>query len=142
MDLAIAFDSTGSRFDLTLSGYDLTTERGMRSAVVASLFSDRRAEPDDDIPDGTVDRRGWWADSKFGSRLWLLSREKELPATLQRAREYTVEALQWLIDDDVATTITVTAERIRRGAIAVRVTIIVADGGRFSDVFEIPAEVE
>jgi phage gp46-like protein len=92
-------------------------------AVVISLFTWRRAKPDDPV-DG--DRWGWWGDGlgdlpndRIGSRLWLLSREKLTQSVLNRARGYAEEALQWLLDDGVATRVTVTTERqgINEGAL-------------------------
>lgn len=84
-------------------------------AAVISLFTWRRANRDDKV-DGA--RWGWWGDGlddqpndRIGSRLWLLAREKLTQQTLNRAREYAEEALQWFLDDRVATRITVTAER-------------------------------
>lgn len=120
--------------DLVLSGYDLAKDDGLRTAVIISLFTDRRAEADDEIPDGSDDRRGWWAGSS-GSRLWLLARAKEMPDTLARARTYAIEALQWLVDDGVATAVEVTAEWVRRGVLGLRVSINLADRNRFEDVF-------
>ncbi|MEG2173151.1 MAG: phage GP46 family protein, partial [Desulfovibrionaceae bacterium] len=35
---------------------------GLTRAVVISLFSDARALTDDILPDGSVSRRGFWAD--------------------------------------------------------------------------------
>ena len=85
-------------------------------AVIISLFTWRRANPDDELPG--QDRMGWWGDTfpteqndKIGSRLWLLTREKLTNQTLVRAQEYAKEALQWMLDDGVATRIDVVAER-------------------------------
>lgn len=125
--------------DLVLNSYDLATEDGLRTAVIISLFSDRRAEADDEIPDGSDDRRGWWSDV-LGSRLWLLARAKEMPNTLARARAYAIEALQWLIDDGVATAVEVTAEWAQRGVLALGVVITLADRDRFDDVFNYALE--
>lgn len=86
-------------------GGDLQTGDDLITAVLISLFTDRIANEDDEIPDGTDDPRGWWADAgeryPIGSRLWLLSREKQTSDTAMRARDYIVESLQWLIDDGV-----------------------------------------
>jgi phage gp46-like protein len=85
-------------------------------AVIISLFTWRRANPDDDLP-GDL-KQGWWGDNfppvpndRIGSRLWLLSRAKLLPETVARAKEYAEEALRWLIDDGVASRVEVEAER-------------------------------
>ena len=108
-DIRLEWSAGEIRADLTLdqatglydTGHDLVT------ALVVSLFSDRLADPDDVIPDGGRDRRGWWGDADavaiwgagadmIGSRLWLLSREKRVPATLVRAEIYVREAIAWM----------------------------------------------
>lgn len=143
-DLALRLiDNSPARtpaIDLVVDGYDLATEDGLRSAVISSLFTDRRAEPDDEIPDGSSDRRGWWPDPTMGSRLWLLARAKETPDTLARARTYTIEALQWLVDDGVATAVDVTAEWTRRGVLGLHIAITLADRSRYDGVFNYALE--
>lgn len=68
-------------------------------AVVISLFTWRRAEPDDnaDVP------MGWWGDTwpavqndRYGSRLWLLQRSKLTNQLVQTVRGYIRECLQWM----------------------------------------------
>ncbi|KOQ71544.1 phage GP46 family protein [Stenotrophomonas maltophilia] len=95
----------------------LAAEDGLQTAVIISLFTDRRAGDDDQLPDGSADRRGWWGDSyadddgdQIGSRLWLLGRSKATPDVLQQAQQYAKEALQWLIRDDVVSKVSVSAE--------------------------------
>ncbi len=86
-------------------------------AVLSSLLTDRRAEPEDELPVDDGDRRGWWGDAygpdgpePFGSRLWLLHRRPANQATATLARLYAEEALAWLAADGLATAITVGAE--------------------------------
>lgn len=81
----------------------------LQTAVILSLFTDRQARTDDIIPDGTGDRRGWWGDPNFGSRLWLLDREKLPRNVAQRAKTYATEALQWLLDDRVVSSFDIVA---------------------------------
>ncbi len=109
---------------------EAVTDDSLKTAVIVSLFTDRRAEPDDEIPDGTEDRRGWWGDiypehdgDLIGSRLWLLDREKQLPSVLRRAETYAAEALQWLIDDGVAQTVDVSAKNPSDGVLALEIRI-------------------
>lgn len=116
--------------DFTIVANDLETDDGLETAVLVSLFTDRRAATDDAIPDGTDDRRGWWGDPTLptpndliGSRLWLLSREKQQQSVLDRAAEYAREALQWLLDDRVSDQIDVTAEIVRTGILGLLVVI-------------------
>ena len=86
-------------------------------AVVISLFTWRRADDNDDY-DQELGKKGWWGDSypqvirdKIGSKLWMLLRQKITDETIARAEEYSKQALEWLIDDGVVTSITVTVER-------------------------------
>lgn len=129
-DIKTVFIDLSHGADYALDGLGLTQDDGMETAVIISLFTDRRANADDSIPDGSNDLRGWWADSfnevehdKIGSRLWLLGREKQLPAVLVRAREYAMEALQWLVDDGVAESIEVVASNPRGGLLALTVSV-------------------
>jgi phage gp46-like protein len=116
--------------DFTIAANDLETDEGLETAVLVSLFTDRRAANDDSIPDGTDDRRGSWqdsfprvADDLAGSRLWLLGREKQQQSVLTRAVEYAREALQWMLDDRVSDRIDVTAEIVRTGVLGLLVVI-------------------
>lgn len=101
-------------------------------SVIISLFTWRRANVDDVLP-GT-DKYGWWGDTypqqpndKIGSRLWLLSRAKLTGETIEKAREYCEESLQWLIDDGVANGIIVQSERQGLDRLAVGITITRGD---------------
>jgi len=116
--------------DYTLDALGLIEDNGLDTAVILSLFTDRRAEVDNMLPGDSTDRRGWWADAyatipgdKFGSRLWLLSREKQLSAALTRAKEYAEESLQWLIDDSVVKSVHATATVVRTGVLGLVVEI-------------------
>lgn len=94
---------------------DLATGNELSTAVMLSLFTDRRANDDDVIPDGT-DPRGWWADAmdgqRIGSRLWLLENSRNLAETLLLAGEYAEEALRWLVDDGIAKSVKATTVAI------------------------------
>lgn len=112
-------------------------------AVMISLFTWRRANPDDELPDTSpgAQRMGWWADSfptvpndRIGSRLWLLSRAKLTAETLKRAREYAVEALQWLIDDGIAARVDVEVERQGLSTLALACRLYRADGRALADI--------
>lgn len=97
----------GTLFDLALEGGAFRAGSGLQTAVILSLFSDRRAGDDDELPDENY-RGGWWADGlnednhRLGSRLYLLRRSKATPETLRRARFYAEEALAWLVADGIA----------------------------------------
>lgn len=105
-----------------LSGSDIET------AVLISLFTDAAAGPDDIIPDGSGNPRGWWADATIGSKLWLLGRAKKTPQTLQLAIAYVRQALAWLTADGIAASVAVEAEWQAGGRLAGRVVVTRPDG--------------
>lgn len=119
--------------DWVQTGPVLLADDGLQTAVLLSLFTDRLAGVDDALPDAgdTVNRRGWWGDAyadiagdRIGSRLWLLAREKQTAAVLQRAQSYAREALQWLIDDGVAREVTVIADLGRADVLGLHIEIV------------------
>ena len=104
-DLRTIFIDMDQGADLALETFALASDDGLETAVILSLFTDARARDDDTLPAGQTDRRGWWADAfpavagdRFGSRLWLLRRSKQLQESLIVAREYAEEALAWLVE--------------------------------------------
>lgn len=128
-DAAMVMTENGG--DLVLAGLDLARDDGLETAVIISLFTDRRAVAEQipvELPQN--DLRGYWGDisstglsDQTGSLLWLLAREKQLPAILGRAQQYCREALAWMIDDLVATRVEVTAEFVARGWMLILVDI-------------------
>jgi phage gp46-like protein len=92
----------------------ILVDEGLKTVVLVSLFTWRRSLPDDVIPSAL----GWWGDTlaevpgdQIGSRLWTLFSRKVDQNLLDDAIEISNEALQWMLDDGVASEILVTAER-------------------------------
>ena len=89
-DIALTWNNDIGAGDLCVVGADLLADDGLETAVLLSLFSDRRAR-EEEIPPGQTWRRGWWGDlladdqDQIGSKLWLLEREKQSPTVLVRA---------------------------------------------------------
>jgi phage gp46-like protein len=113
VDIQVAYDPTRKGCDVVFNGTDFALDTTNVSAVLLSIFTDRRARPDDVLPDAVSDfadpqsfiaRRGWCGDALDaqgrlgGSRSWLNSRAKEIEATRQAEETYLVEALQWIED--------------------------------------------
>lgn len=122
------------RFDVALDGHDLARDDGLRTAVLRSLFTDRRAADDDAGDDGEM--RGWWADPDFGSRLWLLLREKETAGVLIRAKAYADEALLWFVDEGIVRSVAVAASWVRRGVLGITIDMVRLDGSRYTELFD------
>ncbi|WP_428485941.1 phage GP46 family protein [Rhodopila sp.] len=122
-DIALIWDPVNGRADFAVAGGDLVMDQGLATAVIISLFCDGLADPGDAIPDGTLDRRGWWGDTPLpnatdptaggidltGSKLWLLARALQTQETLNQAQSYAQAALAWMITDGIAGSIDATA---------------------------------
>ena len=143
MDLKV--ETTNGEYDLIEQDGDLLEEFGLHTAVLDSVLSDRRAEPTDDIPDGTTDRRGFWGDSiaevegdRWGSRRWLLERSKATDDVLGDEEDYAQEALKWMVEDGIATSVETSAAWIAPEVLCLSIIIHLVEGG----VFEMQIEYE
>ena len=108
---------TADAADIAVADRDLERDPTLETAIIISLFTDKRARAEDITPDRNEDRRGWFGDSlnddgdEDGSWLWLLHRSKTIDEIPLQAKEYTEDALRWLLNDGVAERIIVTATR-------------------------------
>lgn len=148
-------------FDMALAAPDevsnrngLTAKRGLHTAVVIQLFSDRR------LPEGVAalddldpDPRGWWGDSvdrqddedEIGSLLWTLRRAPLDNDTVLRAIDYAQQALAVIVRQGAVARFTVAAEGQYRpkidptaGLLALKVDGYSADGTkRYATRFEV-----
>ncbi|RDU99237.1 phage GP46 family protein [Trinickia dinghuensis] len=129
-DFKIVWDAANARGDWQVLAGDIATGDDLETALLLSLFTDREAAPDDEIPDGSGDRRGWWGDDDSGddtgptgSRLWLLSRRKSpTDKTLTDAYDYVVEAIQWLIDTGVVGSFMVVTQWVKPDMLGISIT--------------------
>jgi phage gp46-like protein len=136
-DIATIWDAAVGIGDWSISlgrSNVIVDERGASIRDGISLFTDAEAGPDDVVPDGTGDPRGWWAGS-IGSKLWLRERSKATPDLPELIRNDIGQALQWLIDDDVVASIAVTAEYRDAKTIAAQVVLRRQDGTQMAMQF-------
>jgi phage gp46-like protein len=140
------FATEEGMIDLLLGSNGLALEDTLRSAIIISLLTDRRALPDDRLPEDIIpgqpippDRRGWAGDAlsslpddRIGSRLWLLSREKQTEETRLRAIEYIREAVSWLITDGYASSVSIIAEWGVMGRLEASIIVYQTNGGIFT----------
>ena len=101
--------------DIKIQNGILDLDNGLQTAIYISLFTDRRIGEDDEIPDRSNDRRGYWGDAledePLGSFLWTLDREKITTSLLNKIDTYSKDALNWLIEDGIASEINTIVER-------------------------------
>ena len=101
--------------DIIIQNGILELDNGLQTAIYISLFTDRRIGEDNEIPDRSNDRRGYWGDTledePLGSFLWTLDREKITTSLLNKIDTYSKDALNWLIEDGIASEINTIVER-------------------------------
>jgi len=132
LDFALRFDPETGTCDFAIEGGDIALDATPVTPMLIALGSDRRARPDDTLPDEPRPvpdvvavlgrRRGWPGDALdrngrlIGSRLWLLARAKQNEDTRLRAIAYAEEALA-----DAGLSAQVEAAWIARNTLGMRV---------------------
>lgn len=113
-DVAMRYD--GEMFDLLINNdSEIEYEEGLETAMAMSLFTNKRVDTSQ-VPFLSNDQMGWWGDltseiegDQIGSRMWLLEREKVTTEVLRRSEDYSLESLQWMIDDGITNSINVSS---------------------------------
>jgi len=114
-DFSFQFSTVTGYADMPIVNGDFAIGDDLSTAVLVSIFSDRRATDAelDALADGATKpttNKGIWIDTyregiQYGSGIWLILRGKKLPETLSRAEEYVNESLAWMTADGVAQTV-------------------------------------
>lgn len=128
------FSAEGACADLVIENGDLKADNGLETAVLISLFTDGFVDLED-LPEGETNPRGWWADQvsnistdQIGSKLWLFDRSKILENTESGLETFAKEALKWMLDDGIATTVSAVATRIDKERIDLSIEIVKPTG--------------
>lgn len=138
IDLALTYDVSQRRCDLTLGDdYDLVLDDTPLPAILLSVGLDRRASPDDDLPEGRTqflapisfsERRGGLIDGltpsgdRAGCKMWLLDRAKETETTRQLAVYYLAEGLAWVLPETGRDPM-IEVDWVRQGVLGYRVLV-------------------
>jgi phage gp46-like protein len=148
-DIALLYSQALQALDVAMWDGDLQADDSIATAVILSLLLDAPAQPGDVLPDPlSADRRGWWGnaflppvDGKpdvYGSRLWLLSRALQIPATLRAAEMYAAEALAWMIEDNVVASVLVSCTFPARGRMNINIKFVPLAGNDNFPIFDVP----
>lgn len=122
-DIGLTYDPATRRCDIAFANGDVVLDRTPLTALLVAIGSDRRARPDDDLPDDggsplqpttLLAKRGWPGDAlhpqqrRIGCRLWTLLRAKQTETTRRRAETMLAEAIDPVAADwNMAAQITV-----------------------------------
>ena len=140
MAIDIHFNKTKGYFDFDFaSNGDFETTAGLDTALLMSIYVDKRAEASE-IPAPQM-RRGWWGNLvgsyinyQIGSKLWLLMQARRNNVTLNLAKTYAFDCLQWLTEDQLATRINVT-DNFLNNALELKITIYKGQSIVFSNAY-------
>jgi len=128
-DVSFIFDCEKGYSDIQIENGDIKIGDELQTAVEMSMFTDARAltNPEPRVRKTIDALRGWWADAiddeVLGSLYWIYSRRKQTQEVLNGVAEAFRDSLQWLIDDGVASVITVVNEWADTDRMNVTVTI-------------------
>lgn len=132
-------DASGGFADWVMAGPDdppgqaggLRSRMGLHTAILISLFTDKRLPEGMTPPNDDRDPRGWWGDSiklddepegETGSLLWTLERGHLDPEVVALAKDYAEEALQSIVDQGAVERFEVETEADQvRGFLIIRV---------------------
>lgn len=115
--------------NLALDGKgSLIRDSGLETAILISLFTDKRVSASE-VPQDGDSQRGWWADEfaeadgdEIGSKLWLFERGKINAQTAQAVQVRARQALEWMITDGVASAVEVTTS-LEKDRIQINVSV-------------------
>lgn len=120
-DISLIPDEVGDGDIVFLPG-DVSCDAGLQTAVYMSLFTDAPVEVDG------YEVRGWWGDTLdeygiMGSKLWTLTREKMVKGISTLARDYCLEALAWVISENVGSALECNVTRSGVNSLSIEVMI-------------------
>lgn len=127
---ALVWNAKTQNVEVSMQPADEITR--LKTAIVISLFTDASVN-EEDVPAGELNR-GYWGDmdlpagESMGSKLWLLKRSKLISDTLNAARDYITEALQWMVDDGLLQAVSVSVEKQQNSWLAYQISCQLPSG--------------
>jgi len=111
-------------------GYDIGTLAYML------LFTWRRAEEGDELPDGMTGRQGFWADKDLGCKWWLRVRLICNEESLQIIKRDAEQALQILKDKGLVSKIEYQTNRVSETVGGIKIQLFEPDGKRSNVIID------
>ena len=114
-DLILTKSKEFNDYDISFNAEgDFSNNNNIQTAILISILDDRRA----DISEITdpLKLRGWIGNEinldgfEQGSKLWLLSQKRITEDVKNQTVEYVNQSLQWMLQDDIITTLEVLGE--------------------------------
>ncbi len=108
LDLTIEKRGTNKFYDLAIDETtgDLETTDGLETAVILSLFAEKRASRSEIAAPEL--RRGWWGNLlstvenyEMGSKVWLLEQARLNQETINSSNTFVQQGFEWFIEDSL-----------------------------------------
>jgi phage gp46-like protein len=134
MDIRLSWNNAIQGADFTMVGPYLELGHDLESSVIISVFTDLAADSTDLVPpDMSSDPRGCWIDTyiapvTMGSKLWQAFWRVRNQDTINWANDTVQKSLQWMIDDNVATSVTCDASFYGSSGMQLNITIVEPSG--------------
>lgn len=122
-----------------INGGALAEDNQLHSAVLMQLFTNKRVPNDQtEYISDRINRGGWWGDAfapfEMGSLLWTLDRGAMNDATIGDAKRFAREALQPIIDQGAAASMSIEVQRDKVGGmISLLIKLFGSDGQSIYD---------
>lgn len=118
-DIEITLEN--GEFSVSVENGDLKRDQSLQTSILISLFCNSQDSLYNE--DTLGESRGWWASSDHGSLLWQLNRTKTTTNLAGIAEDFSKKALQWMIDENVASKIDVEAT-VTSGKLTIKINVI------------------
>lgn len=126
----ILMEKDNGFYDLAFDNGDLKSTQGFTSALLMSIFCERRATPSEVAP--PEKRRGWFGnaflgftDFEIGSKLWLLLQARADQVTLNNSITFSNNAVEWFKEDKYIDKAIVTAEYDVQNALLIFIQFLI-----------------
>jgi phage gp46-like protein len=131
-DIEFVKNETSKTYDIAIENGDLKAVDNFDTAINMSLLTNIRAGIDVIIPEN---RNGWLGNTEsifpgrvIGSLLWILSQARLNQDNINKAVDYSTKALNWMIEDNVVSNITVNGSILPKQGIQLEITITALTG--------------
>lgn len=123
-----------NHFNLNAITAPMNSKEGMTHAVLQSIYNHGPSTQNDRARMANTERGGSWNQELLeivGSRDWTLQREKLTEQTLSLAKRFYQESLQWLVNENYASDVTVSVWQAAPNQMSRTVVITLVDGEKF-----------
>jgi phage gp46-like protein len=127
-DAVLTIDPITKYYDINIAtSGDIETDDFFDTSLLYSIFGERRASPDEMV-DAPL-RRGWIGNLvnengfENGSKIWLFRQARITRTNLNRIQDEALKSLQWLVEDNYATSIDQVIASVVNGKVTLDITI-------------------